>query len=79
MFVSYPETMTIKHNKGDLVKANMYGSWSVGSPLQKAMFHRYELLAIILENISPQIYRLYLLSDDKITILHEDDIKCIVS
>lgn len=70
--------MTIKHNKGDLVKVNMYGTWST-SAMQKPMFHRYELLAIVLENISPQIYRLHLLSDDKITILHEDDIKCIVS
>jgi hypothetical protein len=71
--------MTIKHNKGDLVKANTYGAWSVDGPLQKPMFHRYELLAIVLENISPQIYRLHLLSDDKMVILHEDDIKCIVS
>jgi hypothetical protein len=69
----------MNHKTGDLVKVNVYGAWSVDSPLQKPMFLRYDLLAIVLENISPQIYRLHLLSDDKMVTLHEDDIKCIVS
>ena len=71
--------MRIKHHKGDLVKANVYGAWSVDGPLQKPMFHRYDLLAIVLEEPVEHMYRLHLLSDDKMVILHEDDIKCIES
>jgi len=69
----------MNHKTGDLVKVNVYGAWSVDSPLQKPMFHRYNLLEIVLQNISPQVYRLHLLYNDKIVTLHKDDIKCIVS
>jgi hypothetical protein len=69
----------MKHNKGDLVKANVYGAWSVDGPLQKPMFMRYDLLAIVLEETTEHMYRLHLLSDDKMVILHEEDIKCIES
>jgi len=68
----------MKYNKGDLVRVNIYGSWTVNA-MQKPMFHRYDLLAIILEETTSQMYRVHILSDDKIAIIHEEDIKCIES
>lgn len=68
-----------KLNKGDLVKVNVYNAWSTEGPAQKSMFMRYDLLAIVLEEMQDPFYRLHLLCDDKLIILHKEDIKCIES
>lgn len=68
-----------KFNSGDLVRVNVYNAWSVENhPAQKAMFMKYDLLAIVLEEMNP-FYKLHLLCDDKLIILHKEDIKCIES
>jgi hypothetical protein len=68
-----------KLNKGDLVRVNVYNAWSTEGPAQKSMFMKYDLLAIVLEKLPAPFYKLHLLSDDKLIILHEEDIKCIES
>jgi len=69
-----------KYNSGDLVRVNLYNAWSVDShPAQKAMFMKYDLLAVILEETTDPFYKVHLLYDDKLIILHKDDIVCIES
>ena len=80
VFIQYVERVMSKLSSGDLVRVNVYNAWSVENhPAQKSMFMKYDLLAIVLEEMQDPFYRLHLLCDDKLIILHKDDIKCIES
>ena len=71
--------------RGDLVVVNLFGEWDAHPvPKQKSLFTRHNLMGVIIDDTNPpdcwpKMYKVYIISEDRQYLVHEDDIKCIVS